>query len=1705
MKRIKDDCVKFNENIGKIIALSLVKYDNDLKCQSQFTKMLKSSKDLIDILLKCREIANGTIMPQHEAEAMSHELEQLVSNKEEFPELGFLQKLIEGAIAWNRTVISILNTENFTEELISGFYEGNAKLVSQKLASIQEIMKARIEKTQAGQLLENAKKMLVCPDEGITALQAEIQKSKTWEDEWLNLKSNITSEICRRMLSRVLMIKIRAEGDLSVVGYIEESAKWSDCIDKLCDEGIYIDFNTLSQSINKATIKDFEYVLTQSALSKMVPAEKSLKLKNLKQNLDKWLKSYELQYSRVWSIPELREFSKQGLELKISIPELDSINERLQVLEMLEVLKKPDTRVPLDSAQEILDKSRKNNFPVEIIIPLNDMLLQAKEYVSQIIKYSQDTNNVYSNIPQIAELLQKVKDSHIILPDVTILRKMVQSYEWYQKAILKTKNDFTNVTPDFENSLKFLLGDAYQIQPLFGEAVNLRLKIQRVLWGLKIKSMLQNNKFITEPEFYELYDEMKKCELNENTPELGEYYKIVRDTYETYNFVKNEYEQITLIPLDEISWNQVEQLKNKLKIAKQKSETQKIKFGQFDEKLDKYINIIFALSDLVKILESKEKTEFELFAVILSKVLFLLSSPTKQCKDAKEEITKYKEWMSKYNEYKNAKKSNLIKSQISKISELKLLIENSRQIVHISLCGKIEEIQKDIEIRENLEKKAQEILGDIEKTGKINMPDEIESLIQKFTEISLYDENIMHGLRISKWLLKSKTMWDSKKYILEDWNNLLSERHFLLSPDSPYSALRRLLQTPEIDNIIDQIRESSQISKEISDLLDSKNYQKQTVSLVNSLLDKIKKLHINFDKEIKQLEGILEEAQKFEKLIQALKSEKSALCEYEKLRTQIINAKILLPHLEGEVVRILNSAKIFDKRVENARLDATHRKARISHRVAEDILKEYLRLPFKTHEGETLQTNLQSSISHIEEVKAKINNLRFNKSPSLEEVLQLTEDAGKLPIDMGSDEVKLSAEIWRIKYDVLITRHEQLEYKPYFSALKGLLADADQIKEFNEHADKEKLRKLQEIAFEAKKDISKIFSICDRSELEELEKSLSNKYIDYTEFIIEQRTKIDLNQVSPYTSRKRNSPEKSTHSHNEHSPASKYKKPKERIHIPVYPETHSHAKTDYKKFTESHPYPKKHESPSKIPEKKISKISNDARERFKNELMNLLNKLPNVSSSEKSTKLLAFNMEFDLYKTYESIVDYAAATAKICRAVEQLRNYPLVCKQLIQGSINLPQLCRTQHAQTMEKIKSLEDELQKKETHVSKVESLLKEMDDLDKNKEKSVDYSALIPQAPSLKDLQAEWEKASDSDSLESFEIEGEAQKENRVFSDDDEMPIINAIPEDTKLVEPNLLMTPENLKKTNEIIGGTPYDPMAVDQRDEENKTLKHKSKIKPSKLAPPQFDPVNPENLLPHAKLIDLNSISQLKCSPKSYKIWSGNLEYAKLRIPCSMYTNEDLTIYSKIPALSQRLAIDGRGKIEEITEFLNNKRDKPNCAILKGWVCPDISYPLQSVDKYVQELQNAGRCGVIDIKEIDIYIYLMPYNTQNSDFIKSWKIDPDCEKSSVKLAYFIAINNLTRLENYFRNQEAAIYSIGKPDEPKFISEQNLNKEKMLTEERTKINYEKGEEYMRKVLKLQDFVEKNKSEFTNFMRVLPSSKEQKAEICFPPMETK
>ena len=623
----------------------------------------------------------------------------------------------------------------------------------------------------------------------------------------------------------------------------------------------------------------------------------------------------------------------------------------------------------------------------------------------------------------------------------------------------------------------------------------------------------------------EFIGDMKKCALDTIHEKYGELCKFLLDMHEINEFAKSVYLKIHSSAVVALSDEQLDVLLSDVKATKEKARLKKVTIGDSLEILQKEEDLLTAYKNLSTVIKSNNQVDYSVLEGLNSKVLEQTTEEMPYIGIAKQELSKYKSWINNFNEYLLAKTSCNIKlKEKFALANLESFIKEAKEIPHISLVGELKTLSEDMGIRSQLELRASSCVKAIQNSEQKVTVEEIGELIDSLCKLPIHDLNIVYDLKVSRWIIQSNALWASKKGNIDDWTSLLNERQLLLLPDIPSGSSKELLQQDKLEELINHVREAVQLKKQVNDLIEAKS-NKHPATYIQSLLERLGISKVNFDTEINALKNILKEGNKLQESFKVLQLNRADLIEFERLRGEIARAPIFMDYLEKELQKVLETGRHFNKRVDLAIQDATHRKVRLTHRVAEDILKDYFKLCFRTREAENLQKKYEDSKQDMEKIKIRLENMKSKDVVNMDEVSQVAEALFKLPIDMGNEENKIHAEIWRMEYEGLITFNSKLEYKPSLNTLKRLLSEVTHQKELNSSSDQNKGDHIHKIVREAEGDVGKITNCHSVAELDTIEKQLTKKYIDYSEFIIEQKTRIELGTVNSQLKKKRLAPE----------------------------------------------------------------------------------------------------------------------------------------------------------------------------------------------------------------------------------------------------------------------------------------------------------------------------------------------------------------------------------------------------------------------------------------------------------------------------------------------------------------------------------------------------------------------------------------------------
>ncbi len=1714
-----------------MITEALTEYESHYKTTSQYCKMLRSSKDLLDLLGRCQQSASGKPMSYKEAASVLQELEQLVGNKDDFKEILYLQKHIALALAWNSQVYSsILNVPPLAAP--ADIPTGSVRAVSEFVEHAKKSLCTRPEKQSVTKLIEDANKLSVVPDEGIRRLEEELQRLSEWEKSSSAAETDLIP-----LVGQLLQLKIRPEGDVRALETFEAATKWGIILDGIVTKGLKSDLLTGTLGLEPVSLRELEETI-QAAAKLPVPPKKQLQAaRELKQEIDSWLESFAAEgRDRAWTTDQIKGLLQRGEKLRVRLQEIETLRDRLQISEALEALPRAKDKLSADHLKALCERARKLGFPDVLLRPLDDLSGNARSMAMQaklLVEAQSLFPNEYKNIVEIYALLQRAQDSRVVLSDLSGLYQITFAYEWYGKVIKRIQGaepTYSQLERLDLTEIQTLLQDTNAIQPLTGPAVLVQGRLLRIVWAKRAKECIERG-VMAEDTFATIVKDMELCEAaagdgNERYKELCVQIKRTKEEHAT---IESECKEITGASIEEVSAATLESLLIRTRKARELAAKQRIKFGDYVTKLEKYETFLSAYKSFLLVLNGYGTVSCGQFATLYDQLAQIAPPGMKCLAAAQAELQAYRDWTAQYQDYVVAKTSQnpAVKKAFDLATLQRLVSDAAKVIPHISLEGRLEALQNDVLAREKLENTAGQYISAV-KSGTPPLPtvDDIIKLIESLGGLEISSETLVADLKICRWMMGTRTLWETRKCSLEDWNSQLNDRHFLLVSEAADEQTKKLLQSHEVDEITDSLREATQLGTDTKALLADVSQKKpQSPALLQSMLERIASSHVDFAREADAINAILKGAQKVEDSLGQLRNGRADIADYEKLRTEIAQGGILMPHVENELTRILLSARQFDKRVENARFDAGQRKMRLSYRVAEDLLKDYGRLQFRTPEGEGLKDTYATAMRELEDARGRVEAMKVKAAP-MDEIMQVADRIKKLPIDMGNEETKLQADLWRIKHDGLVTHNDRLEYKPLQSALKGLVSEAEQLRELSEPADREKVGTLNSILSDSKRDINRIFNTFSNAELSALEKQLQSRYIDYSEFIIEQRTRLSLRSTA---AGKRDTSEQSA--------IPKDPRPRRRLK-PSEPEL----------FPTPQPRPETGKS------RRRNHVQADVRCKCKAQLISSFRTNPAFESLEKAFERAVDSTEDLMFKDYETDNDgYLRMEAKLDKIVGALKDHPHTTRQIAEGKLPLYRLCRVGDSQrVLERVLSLERALERKQSEQEKeasnrelrqknadrLDSLIRQIDSAAKEEEKEFAkektlsgpeyltqanlrfYQDIVAPPPPSQPVPAEQPDGAEprEESLESLSA-AEDDKDKRVFSSDDERaPAVAPVQPRAKQRVPTARSAPQQ-----------PYNPFGDQSKAHSaggsNNNKKHQGKQGHGKLAPLLYDPMNPggAGTQPEAKM-------NVDSEPGAvYKIWTGTLENGRMLMNCDMYTNEDVALYYKVPAFSSRISIDGRGKVPDVTRYLYTKRAKLQSRVLKGWVSPEPEARV-AMERYADELEKADKCGVIDIKELGCCVYLIPWTTRNSAFIQSWDIFPIGDMSLVKFAYFFALKHLERLSAYRTLQPVPVKRVvedtpavvlkEKPEKPHTDGElakkeESQPKEPIATvqaepssgekryvnltpadmmayygKERVELGGAEGSNYMKKVQNLQNFVERNKQAFLVFMKSFMSS---------------
>ncbi len=1588
----------------------LVGYRETHKISSKTSEKLADKLLLLQTLHELAEKFESE-MESEEAETHLRLLESHAATANVRNEILFLKDMLEQCKSWESKVSQLFSRISQSAEKKSMLLELPTEIpaVDVWMDKVQESLKLKPDLSAAAELLQQSGAQPIKRRTTIKRLAALQAGYADWE----KLHNNLISEGANCTEFQELFKKFvecgagHYERMVAALKAYADFLKWNVVGQKLLNEGRRLDEKTGAVVVPNCGVEDLARTLASCDRAPMKNKEVIQGLRARQAEAEKWKQDYASLPAQEAGLAMLRVFLTQGERYKLLLPELKHIQVQIELLESIESYTKSSESISYDKLSELINKAISNNISEAVLAPVRQALENAKGLVSQSEKLIEQCSASYKSIDQVYRCLKEIKDRKMQSKHTETLENLAKCYEWYTQLAERFKlpsgaePDLATLETLSSDELNEQLAESAKLEPLAGPAQGLQLKLMQVDWSHLAKAKLDPTVKLSADDFKKLVDRMQICSLDSKHPRYGELCKLAQDSYENYKSLNAQYESLLNLDVDVLSESQLDSEVEKIRALKQSCFTSQVNMSESINRLHKLEKWVLSYQTLLKLIEAKESSGIDpgVYIRAYDNCASLQEGVrSKVLERTKEQVERYRNWMERFSKYKAIREHHDDDTLFDLEAVRKMVAEAAS--LDFPVGQEVSQLRADIDASERNEEMAREFVK-ATKTGTGAKLEEIQSLVQKIQALPLYSKSVMCALKANLWIAQVKQIIEGpsqSKRSLEEWNALIKERDRLLSVQSEDESFKEVLRGDTVDRLVSQHREAMLLSKQVNDLKSREVRDDFSAVDLALLLDLLKKSPIDFGQDLAFVGDMLDAAQSFESKLNELKASRAAFDEFDFLRERIKKIPINFGAVKSELESILQSAEILAKRIDLIAADFLKRKAKMGEQLVTELLVEYARIPCTFEEGENLKQRLEYCKSVIVSGREKLSP---GKPVSLDEISQIANNIFDLPLDMAESAKPIKLEVCRRKYEAIIQNADKADYKPTFATLKSLATDFASLEDVTDSLDATKITHLKQLADEASKDMTKIQQVTDKTELTKLEGELAKKCVDYSEPIIEQRTRLSMKTedkssaaASALLTGKRERPEPETSA-------------KERIWTPTEEEMLQCAAF---------------------------------RENTRTEFRTIIRENERLIR-EQTSEWFATQLELELHANSKDVnASYREMAEAAKRALKKIAEYPLLSAYIGNGKLPLWKLCKIKDQGVL--IKKL-----------SKIEGLLSKKGKKKKVEEDTVDPEAAATARRNLRlNLLLQEDKGPKSESPMKYDplqpVESSAAATTypgQMYDPAASQPVQSASIQPSvqpSVIAPQPMQNPPAPEQKNEdeslesveIAGaktfssdeeekqpapplfdpgaapyqpGLPKDDVPYNPLDVDTSSARHPPRPPPSSkshkgrniLVPYTYDPSRPE---PERKDIPAGTLLH---------VWSGKLETGRVVFSCDMMTCESVKDYYSVPALSSYIEIDGRAKSGEVMQYLDSNFNTSKIIILRGWVTPmQTPESIENITKYVAELEKAGKCGVIDIRELNSHLYLIPWNARNQQFHHRWGIFPVGEQPLdlplVKLAYFFA---------------------------------------------------------------------------------------------------
>eukprot|EP01022_Parablepharisma_sp_SALTPOND_P031987 TRINITY_DN822_c0_g2_i1.p3 TRINITY_DN822_c0_g2~~TRINITY_DN822_c0_g2_i1.p3 ORF type:complete len:789 (+),score=141.25 TRINITY_DN822_c0_g2_i1:110-2368(+) len=367
--------------------------------------------------------------------------------------------------------------------------------------------------------------------------------------------------------------------------------------------------------------------------------------------------------------------------------------------------------------------------------------------------------------------------------------------------------------------------------------------------------------------------------------------------------------------------------------------------------------------------------------------------------------------------------------------------------------------------------------------------------------------SVEHYVNAFEYLKKVKEMWDAKgkhKASFDDWKLLCQEYDRLANKIKGDTEATKVLELSFIKSIRKEHAQAETLIKTVTDIRSSPKDSTKTLTDLKTLLAKLEGSKFSLESETRYIQNAVNAAQQFISQKNAILRARSSVKELEKLYENVTKENTLLKSCFEDVAKIIASSKEFVTRLKEAKTTAKGAGNRLSENFVEELLVEYKKLPCAIDEAENLQAKLWQSKAELVKCKKGFEGLSEINESTIDALNEIAAGLKKLPFDMGVEEREIRKAVAKKRFEAIAAATSKPELKPTFGLLKALF---NEFKELG-ISDQMEAGKLKDIMLDASEDLDEIARTSEVAKLDNLEKKLMNKIVDYSEHFIEQRTRI---------------------------------------------------------------------------------------------------------------------------------------------------------------------------------------------------------------------------------------------------------------------------------------------------------------------------------------------------------------------------------------------------------------------------------------------------------------------------------------------------------------------------------------------------------------------------------------------------------------------